>query len=770
MDETVFNLWKTISNVKISNNGDWVCYNVGPEVGDTKLHIYNSRTQKDTIIDRADKVSFDANNNFIAFRIKPHFDSIKQKKLEKVKKDKMPKDSLGILVFDELQLDKIPNVQSFKLPEEEGGVLAYKKHKRSMKKDSTLIKKENSENGTLLCIRDFTNDSTFHYPYVKDYLWSKKNLQLLMHGSGQDSIQNNSVTLYNGKRSSDTILFQQKGKYSRFSFNEDGSQLTFIADRDSTKNQIRPYELMYWEKSGKGVQVLCDTSSNFIPEGWQISKNYTTLFSKNENRFYFGIAPFPFIKDTSVLDDDKANVEVWNYKDGLLQTQQNVRKKRDQEKSYLVSYDYEKNSFIRLNNSKIPDIRISDKLKGNKILMYSDLPYQKTISWLGYAHKDLYLLDLDSGKRELIGQEIHGTPRMSPSENFVYWFSRQDTSWMCYHIESSTTNTLTKGAFFNELHDQSSFPRESGSLGWTENDDYIILYDHYDIWRIDPLLKEQARNITNGRKDRIKYRHVGLNRDLQYFPNDTTVLLKVFDEKDKSSGYAFLNIGTGEISRIEKGPYNYTTRITKAKKSDDIIFTKSSFVQFPDLIHSNINFENQTTISNANPQQSDYAWGSIELINWTDGNGEVVEGLLVKPEGFDPSKKYPMIVNFYERSSHGLHNHRAPYPHRSTINYSYYANQGYLIFNPDVKYSIGYPGRSCYEAIVSGTKAIIEKGFVDEKKNRTSRTQLGRISDCSFIDQNKHVRLCRSRGSCSQYGICLWWNQMGQWTVKNVSI
>jgi dipeptidyl aminopeptidase/acylaminoacyl peptidase len=86
---------------------------------------------------------------------------------------------------------------------------------------------------------------------------------------------------------------------------------------------------------------------------------------------------------------------------------------------------------------------------------------------------------------------------------------------------------------------------------------------------------------------------------------------------------------------------------------------------------------------------------------------------LVKPDGFEPTRKYPLIVNFYERSSQKLHEHIAPAPGRSTINYSYYASNGYVIFNPDVVYDIGYPGQSAYNAVVSGTEANAKMGFID---------------------------------------------------------
>jgi dipeptidyl aminopeptidase/acylaminoacyl peptidase len=88
--------------------------------------------------------------------------------------------------------------------------------------------------------------------------------------------------------------------------------------------------------------------------------------------------------------------------------------------------------------------------------------------------------------------------------------------------------------------------------------------------------------------------------------------------------------------------------------------------------------------------------------------------MLVKPDGFQPGKQYPMIVNFYERSSNTLHAHRAPDWGRSQINYTYYASRGYLVFNPDIPYREGYPGESAFNAIIPGVTSLIDKGFVDK--------------------------------------------------------
>ena len=78
-----------------------------------------------------------------------------------------------------------------------------------------------------------------------------------------------------------------------------------------------------------------------------------------------------------------------------------------------------------------------------------------------------------------------------------------------------------------------------------------------------------------------------------------------------------------------------------------------------------ISFEHAERISNANPQQDEYVWATAELVEWRSVDGETLQGLLYKPENFDPAQKYPMMVYFYERNADNLHAHYPPIPHRS---------------------------------------------------------------------------------------------------------
>jgi len=153
---------------------------------------------------------------------------------------------------------------------------------------------------------------------------------------------------------------------------------------------------------------------------------------------------------------------------------------------------------------------------------------------------------------------------------------------------------------------------------------------------------------------------------------------------------------------------------SKARNADTYLVTKGTFVDFPNL-YVGPSLTSLTKVSDANPWQKDYNWGTVELVTWMSMDGQPRQGLLYKPEDFDPSKKYPMIAYFYEELSDGLHSYIPPNG-RNVINPTHYVSNGYLVFEPDIYYEMGYPGPSAVKSIVPGVQKLLERGYIDPKK------------------------------------------------------
>ncbi|MCX7996114.1 MAG: prolyl oligopeptidase family serine peptidase, partial [candidate division WOR-3 bacterium] len=69
------------------------------------------------------------------------------------------------------------------------------------------------------------------------------------------------------------------------------------------------------------------------------------------------------------------------------------------------------------------------------------------------------------------------------------------------------------------------------------------------------------------------------------------------------------------------------------------------------------------------------------------------------------------------------------------INFPLYNSNGYVIFIPDLSYKIGMPGKSALEIVLSGTKAILKKGFVDKNKLGLQGQSWGGYQTAYFVTQ-----------------------------------
>ncbi|MFQ5817496.1 MAG: prolyl oligopeptidase family serine peptidase [Terriglobia bacterium] len=129
-------------------------------------------------------------------------------------------------------------------------------------------------------------------------------------------------------------------------------------------------------------------------------------------------------------------------------------------------------------------------------------------------------------------------------------------------------------------------------------------------------------------------------------------------------------------------------------------------------------------VSNANPQVAELALGSYETIRWRSTDGVEVEGLLIKPVGYEEGKRYPLIVQIHGGPA-GAYVHAFP---GRWSNYAHvYAGAGYAVFQPNYRGSSNYGDefrrqiagdyfRQGYEDIISGVDYLIARGVADPEK------------------------------------------------------
>ena len=126
-------------------------------------------------------------------------------------------------------------------------------------------------------------------------------------------------------------------------------------------------------------------------------------------------------------------------------------------------------------------------------------------------------------------------------------------------------------------------------------------------------------------------------------------------------------------------------------------------------------FKTFKALTHFTPEEK-YNWLKTELINWKLPEGNPSQGILYKPENFDSTKQYPVLVVIYEQYSHRLNKYLFPGHTDAFINVPWFVSRGYLVFMPDLHFQIGKMFEMANNSIVSAMQALTKLPYVDSQR------------------------------------------------------
>ncbi len=737
-----YDSWKTLENIIFSSDGNWLAYELNPQQGDGNLVLFNVETKTQRVFARGYDAVFSKGSGFLAFKIKPPESMLRKAKVERKKREEMPKDSLAIFNLKSQDLELIPELIDFSVTDEPSDWMVYRfevEEKKASKEEVKETQKveENKENevkkDTIPArgarakrpqkekVLGAYNPLTGHRELiekVENYVISPtgKLVAAVVETKKNDSLKTNTVVAF------DTSLLQRKtidesreGDLIQLNVDFWGNQLAWLHSADTTSAKV--YDLWLWADKDKQTRKAIGKSTVGMPVGHGPGEHSRPFFSKNGRRLFMGTSEIPANepKDT-LLGEEKYSLDIWHWNEPLIQPLQANRLRSQRNRTFTTVYHLREKKLVGLADETIPFVSFDHHGEGDVALGLSPTPYLKMTDYSAGSFNDIYQIDLRNGQRTLVAENIRSQVRISPGGRFITWFDPEGMSWMAHEPSTQQTRNITSiitVPLFDEENDQPAPPRPHGVAGWFENDSFVLINDKYDVWKVDPSGRKNPENITLGvgRKENITFRILSLDRETPFISGNETIYFSAFNNNNKKAGfYALTNSGFKTLIMADASFGN----LIKAKDADKFAWRKGTFTHFNDIYTSGTNFQESYKVSNANPQQEEFLWGTVELVHWIDFENQPKQGLLYKPENLDPTKKYPMLVYFYDTSSNGLHGHSIPTPSRSTINRPYCTSNGYVVFIPDITYKVGFPGESAFNSVVSGTKAIVERyPFVD---------------------------------------------------------
>ena len=694
--------WKRITAQTISNDGQWAACVMAPWKGDAEVQLYSADGKPAGTFPTADKVDFSASSRFAVIRETPTLQEVESLKLKKTKKDKMPMNRLRICDLRQQTERSIDSLKSYRIAESADWI-AY----QSGRKDSVLH----------LIATDGSQDIAL--PNVSAYGFAPKGT--VLYYVTRDTVNGTRPGLYrwtpNGGRP--VLIKEGKGRFSQTTFSETGDRMAFLYTEADDQQAVGT--TLWTAEQTQPAQLRASRQTDGMYRGWYVSPNGGLRFSKDGTRLFFGTAPEPLQKDSTVLAENRPDVQVWSGNEPVQYTVQHYNMKEELKRTYTALLHLGNGKLVQLADTLLPQLALTQNGAGDWAVAATSRPYSLSSMWEGRTRSDYYRVSLATGERSPLSQADYARYRLSPTGRYAYGYNETDSCWYSFELASGQRHRLSTPATFpawDDENDVPDYPRSFGTAGWTEGDEQLVVYDRYDLWAFSPTgASAPARLTPDGREQRLRYRRIELDPEEEFIDLKQLQFLSAFNEADKSNTLWSARLGSGKTPvRLTNGSYLYGTPL-KAKEADRVLFTRENFQTFPDLHCSDLSFRRSVQLTHGGRQQDDFIWGTAEPVAWTSFDGVPLEGVLYKPSNFDPQKKYPMIVNFYERNSETLNKYRMPEAHRSTIDYHYYLSNGYIIFNPDVRYSRdGFPGEDCYNCVMPGIAAVVAQGCVDPQR------------------------------------------------------
>lgn len=762
--------WRDFDSTILSPDGDWLAYGDFPQHGNGEIVMRHLETDREIRVPagaipplpfprpthpderrpkpETPKLQFTADSRFLLSTTFPTLKTLSA--IRRASRQHNAKFTRDLVITDLFhgKSHRIAKVISVQVPTSGGNWAAY------LLAPDPRLPKTTPALGSTLVLRNLETGKERRFSYVTEYQFSRDG-HTLLYAVSSPRLRKNGVYAHRpGDRGSPRALQREKAHYHKLTWNHAQNQAAFLskpAGRRRSPEPIPP-QLFLWNRPDKKAALIPSSTWDNGSSNLQLSEHGSLRFTRDDHKLIIPLAPPPIQPGKKSSDPaDIVIADIWSGNDGLIQPRQAVLSAQDKNRTYAGLYDLASKRYTQLADRQVTDLILSEN--GTHVLGCDFHPYLRLRDYDG-TYADVYTIDANTGERKLVIEKLRGKSgdegkpslRLSPDGRHALYF--QHDHWHLLDLETGQSRNLTAELPYpvsQELHDEPEPTPDSGWAGWNQDSQFVMVYDRYDIWKLF-VDGRPAENLTHGhgrehrlilRVQNITAHEPGLPRP----PNDFTKPLILRGESETTRASGFFRLIPGSELDLEKllwGDKNHRYA-GRASRADRLMLTAQRFDEYPDIWITDSQISAPKKVTDGGAQLKPFLWGSAELIDYRNSNGVPLQAALYKPENFDPTKKYPLIVYTYERLSQIVHQFFSPV-FSSNISFPFYTSNGYLVMLADIAYTEGHPGPSALDAINSALDTVIARGFVDENAVGIQGSSWGGYTASYVITQTNRFR------------------------------
>jgi dienelactone hydrolase len=740
-----------------SPDGAWVAYAINRSSRNNELRVTKLADKTTKTVAFGAQPAWSSDSKWLAYSI-----GVSEADQEKLRADQKPvRNKLGVLNAGSGETTTIDEIESFAFSGD-GAYLAMRRYSPDRPSGSSGAGAGGGRGGraaapspdeeppaaSTLVVRTMATGQDASFGNVSAFAWQDgARTHLLALAISAEGKTGNGVQLYDPATTTLRVLDSSPAVYTGLTWRKDSADLAALRAKADDRREGSTHVVLAWMGLGKAERqrAFDPTADPKFPAGMRAVTFRRLAWSDDGKRLFLGIAPWEE-KPTPVEKGDKADapketrgggaaadeastVEVWHWKDVSVMPLQKTRAAQDRRRSLLVAWYPDSGRFVQLGkdlvNEQVTPIRKSNFAW---VAEWSKYAMERTI---GRPAADLYLQDMVTGVREKQRDQVNDRyVQTSPGGKFLL-FLQDDHYWAIDLSTREAANLTLKvpTSFINKESDETVKQKPPfGVAGWTRDDEAVLLYDKFDVWQV-PTDGSKAQRLTDGAAAQVRARLVRLDPEEESINPDRPIYVSLYGDRTKKYGYGRLRPGGGVDSLVfvDKN----VSGLAKARTEEVYGYVVQNHDDSPDLFVGDADLKAAAQVTATNPFQSNFAWSRSELVDYKTDKGRPLQGALYYPAGYEPGKKYPMIVYMYELLSQNVHRYVAP-SDRDYYNTSVFTSLGYFVFQPDIVFTPRQPGVSVAECVTAGVKKVVAMGAVDAKRVGAIGHSMGGF-DASFL-------------------------------------
>ena len=516
---------------------------------------------------------------------------------------------------------------------------------------------DTSNPGTDLLMRNLASGDQRYIGNVGSYSFDDSGALMAYTVRGQGRLGNGVyvMTVTSGEQK---MLDTAAADYDQLVWSGEGANLAVLRGDKARDKALRDNVLLAWTNVGTPTARLVTidpAKAAGFPAGMVISEYAAPRWSNDGARLLVGVKAQEPERPAST--EPQANVDVWHWKDDRPQSVQIITVAADRRATFSAIVDLAAGSVRQVTDDDMRTVTATSDLKW--AIGRVDTPYRGQISW-GGSKADVYRVNLTTGERTLIEPGLSRTMNTSPDGKWFLYLSKGRVH--SYEMATGRKTVIDGNRNFVNVEDDHDYEKPVyGVAGFSSDGKSALLYDRYDLWAL-PLTGGTPANLTKGvgAKQEIRLRISNLRPgaaggggrgggagagggDDPGIDLAKPITFNAYGEYTKKTGYFEMAPGQAPAPLIWAD--KAIAGVSVARRADRVIYTQGSFNEYPNYWVSNLRFESPRQVTDADPSLfKEFAWGTKKLIDYTNSKGQRLQATLTLPAGYEPGRRYPMLV------------------------------------------------------------------------------------------------------------------------------